>query len=127
MADAFIHGDLNFTNILYSLNTGTFRLLDPRGTWGETGFTGDVRYEYAKLWYSQWFAPISHGLFDGDGILPMRYDEIDALTKVISQHADIKEIALISSLMLLSAIPLHDPSQKEILLKAAYEASVWSE
>jgi hypothetical protein len=118
----FIHGDLNFTNILYSLNTGTFRLIDPRGSFSGQTF-GDLRYEFAKLWYSQWFAPISHGLFDDLGILPQREDEIAALTKVISRYANMDDIKTISALMLLSAIPLHDPSQKTILLESARKAA----
>ena len=116
----FIHGDLNFTNILYSLSAGTFRLLDPRGTWGAHSYIGDIRYEYAKLWYSYHaFSAITHGLFIDDGLIIIREAEINALDEVIGQYVDLEEMKLIGSLLLMSAVPLHDPSERNILMQCA--------
>lgn len=48
---AFIHGDCTFSNLLLREN-GTPVLIDPRGYFGFTEFYGDVRYDWAKLYYS---------------------------------------------------------------------------
>ena len=48
---AFIHGDCTFSNLLLR-EDGTPVLIDPRGYFGFTEFYGDVRYDWAKLYYS---------------------------------------------------------------------------
>lgn len=65
---AHIHGDLCFSNILRSPQVGIFRLIDPRGEFGETGLVGDIRYEYAKLRqsYHGGYDQILHGIFSID-------------------------------------------------------------
>lgn len=46
----FIHGDLQFDNILYDISTDSFKLLDWRQDFGgETSF-GDIYYDFAKLY-----------------------------------------------------------------------------
>ena len=47
----FIHGDCTFSNLMLREN-GTPVLLDPRGYFGYTEIYGDVRYDWAKLYYS---------------------------------------------------------------------------
>lgn len=47
----FIHGDCTFSNLLLR-EDGTPVLIDPRGYFGHTEFYGDVRYDWAKLYYS---------------------------------------------------------------------------
>lgn len=47
----FIHGDCTFSNLLLR-EDGTPVLIDPRGYFGFTDFYGDVRYDWAKLYYS---------------------------------------------------------------------------
>ena len=47
-----IHGDLCFPNILYDIRTGSIKLIDPRGEFGELTIHGDYRYELAKLMHS---------------------------------------------------------------------------
>lgn len=47
----FIHGDCTFSNLLLR-EDGTPVLIDPRGYFGYTEFYGDVRYDWAKLYYS---------------------------------------------------------------------------
>lgn len=47
----FIHGDCTFSNLLLR-EDGTPVLIDPRGYFGFTEFYGDVRYDWAKLYYS---------------------------------------------------------------------------
>ena len=48
---SFIHGDCTFSNLMLRDN-GEPVLIDPRGYFGYTDFYGDVRYDWAKLYYS---------------------------------------------------------------------------
>ncbi len=47
----FIHGDCTFSNILLR-EDATLVFIDPRGYFGFTELYGDVRYDWAKLYYS---------------------------------------------------------------------------
>jgi hypothetical protein len=49
-----MHGDFCFNNILYDTYSGTIRLIDPRGSFGENlpGIHGDIKYDLAKLLHS---------------------------------------------------------------------------
>lgn len=48
---AFIHGDCTFSNMMLREN-GKTALIDPRGYFGYTELYGDVRYDWAKMYYS---------------------------------------------------------------------------
>ena len=48
---AFIHGDCTFSNMMVREN-GSPVLIDPRGYFGFTELYGDVRYDWAKVYYS---------------------------------------------------------------------------
>lgn len=48
---AFIHGDCTFSNMMLREN-GEPVLIDPRGYFGFTELYGDVRYDWAKMYYS---------------------------------------------------------------------------
>ncbi len=48
---AFIHGDCTFSNLMVR-ESGEPVLIDPRGYFGYTELYGDVRYDWAKLYYS---------------------------------------------------------------------------
>lgn len=49
-----MHGDFCFNNILYDSYSGTIRLIDPRGSFGDSlpGIYGDIKYDLAKLLHS---------------------------------------------------------------------------
>ena len=47
----FIHGDCTFSNLMLREN-GMPVLIDPRGYFGYTELYGDIRYDWAKLYYS---------------------------------------------------------------------------
>lgn len=50
---SFFHGDLCFTNILFSPEGGTIKLIDPKGSlFTESSNLGDFRYDLAKLYQS---------------------------------------------------------------------------
>ena len=46
-----IHGDCTFSNMMLRAN-GEPVLIDPRGYFGYTELFGDVRYDWAKMYYS---------------------------------------------------------------------------
>lgn len=48
---AFIHGDCTFSNLMVRENNSPV-LIDPRGYFGFTELYGDIRYDWAKLYYS---------------------------------------------------------------------------
>lgn len=48
---AFIHGDCTFSNMMLRKN-GKPVLIDPRGYFGYTELYGDIRYDWAKMYYS---------------------------------------------------------------------------
>lgn len=47
-----IHGDFCLANMLFKFDDDILRLIDPRGSFGESGIRGDIRYDYAKLYHS---------------------------------------------------------------------------
>ena len=57
---SIMHGDFCFNNILYDISSGTIRLIDQRGSYGQkkNGIWGDSLYDYAK------FAHSSIGMYD---------------------------------------------------------------
>jgi|GEM_PF-5750211 len=98
------HGDLNFNNILYSMNTGSFKLVDPRGN-----VIVPLSYEYAKLAYS-WngFAEITHHLDLN------RYYERMEMNKAIPMEPQ-KLLAAMGCLLVAGAA-LHDEEEAAEML-----------
>ena len=47
-----IHGDCQFSNILYRENDDNIFLIDPRGYYGKSKIYGDKNYDYAKVIYA---------------------------------------------------------------------------
>ena len=62
--NSLIHGDLYFSNIFYDSTTKLFKLIDPRGKWGN-GIGGDIKYDIAKIRHSivGCFDIITNGLY----------------------------------------------------------------
>jgi hypothetical protein len=130
----YLHGDLSYGNVLYTPDKLTFHLVDPRGSFGEVGTIGDVRYDMAKI------LQCCHGKYDF--ILNDRFelkqtgsneywlhvrmtDEqrqiCDISTRLLLQGFDVSkaDLLFIESLLFLSLIPLHSDkprSQKAFLL-----------
>ncbi|MEO5340524.1 MAG: phosphotransferase [Magnetococcus sp. MYC-9] len=131
--NCLIHGDYCFSNILFDINNGIVRLLDPRGRWGEQAF-GDFKYDLAKLRHS------IHGDYDfivNDLLqvecrqeIPPRIDyrifkathhrEVSRyFDRLIAQQFDLREIQLIEGLLFLSMIPLHaNDRQRQLVMYA---------
>jgi GTP:adenosylcobinamide-phosphate guanylyltransferase len=112
------HGDLNFSNILYSLNTGMIKLIDPRGD-----HLVPFLYELAKLRYSYHggFTAITHGLASLGRIMgtvdvwPQRQAEVDALDDVLDQYCDMETLQVCEGCILIAGAPLHDGHEAELL------------
>ena len=54
---SFIHGDFCLSNMLYGYSRdekdhGVLKFVDPRGSFGEIGCVGDIRYDVAKIYHS---------------------------------------------------------------------------
>lgn len=122
-----IHGDFHFGNIFYNEKNMSFKLIDPRGSFGRhKGIVGDVYYELAKLRHSY------QGMYDAilDGLYSIEKDEqtfnirfgprkskyINLLDNIISELGyDLNIIKMIELTIFLSLIPLHNDSKNNQL------------
>lgn len=117
--NCLIHGDLYFANILYDSEKKSFKLIDPRGKWGNT-IGGDIKYDIAKIRHSivGCFDTITNGLFSikhdkkneihFNVYRPKNYEEIcDELDTSIKKKWNLDEIKMIEGLLFISMLPLH--------------------
>lgn len=115
----WLHGDPNFTNVLWSLETSTFRLIDPRGAWGKTWPWGDTRYDRAKIAYSPIFSRVAHGLFEmyqKDNVVEMTPLELDpVITEIAFGDEDSVLMQKLVALVLLAGAPLHNGQERDAL------------
>ena len=118
--NCLIHGDLYFSNILYDAESNKYKLIDPRGQWGN-GMSGDIKYDIAKIRHSivGGFDTITNGLYTvtyektkGIGInvfQPENYQIIcKELDAEIKKYWDLDEIKMIEGLLFISMLPLHE-------------------
>ena len=121
---SIIHGDPCFSNVIFFPETGSFKLIDPRGNFGEDSIYGDKRYDVAKLRHNY------HGLYDNIVLNLFKLKEIannefeydffskDILSPSIFDQIlknygfDLSEIELIEGLLFISMIPLHENNKK---------------
>ena len=117
--NCLIHGDLYFSNILYDSKNKNFKLIDPRGKWGQ-GTSGDIKYDIAKIRHSVvgGFDTITNGLYSAtydekNGMVfetykPKNYLVIcQKLDSQIKQEWNLDEIKMIEGLLFISMLPLH--------------------
>jgi NDP-sugar pyrophosphorylase family protein len=117
--NCLIHGDLCFSNIFCDFKSKNFKLIDPRGKWGNTMF-GDLKYDVAKLRHSLvgGFDTIINGLCtasltESNHISmkifePKNHEEICTYLDSLIQNAwNLNEIKLIEGLLFISMLPLH--------------------
>ncbi len=117
--NCLIHGDLCFSNILYDSKNKNFKLIDPRGKWGQ-GISGDIKYDIAKIRHSVvgGFDIITNGLYSAtydekngmifDVYKPKNYPMIcKKLDSQIKQRWNLDEIKMIEGLLFISMLPLH--------------------
>jgi hypothetical protein len=118
---SIVHGDLCFSNILYDLRSGICKFIDPRGSFGEAGIYGDLRYDVAKLWHSVegGFDLITADLFrleaSDEGEFTLELLQRDAHRSIAEAFAGIffddafdrREIQVITALIFLGLPALH--------------------
>jgi len=117
--NCLIHGDLCFSNIFCDFKTKNFKLIDPRGKWGNDMY-GDVKYDVAKLRHSLvgGFDTIVNGLCSAslsknnhitvNIFKPKNHQDICTyLDNLIQNEWDLNEIKLIEGLLFISMLPLH--------------------
>ncbi len=127
---SIIHGDLCFSNILYDLRSRVCKLVDPRGSFGKQGTTGDARYDVAKLYHSV------HGQYDFlvNDLFSVKLDglALDLELRTRPAHEQIRDrfekvffaprgpfakrdVAIITALLFASMLPLHDDAPRRQL------------
>jgi len=124
--NCLIHGDLCFSNILYDIPNNQYRIIDPRGKWGNSVF-GDIKYDLAKLRHSivGGYDSINNGLFSIDQkdnslkiniLKPTQYEKIsNDFDLWISKSWNLEQIKMIEGLLFISMIPLHNEDIKKQL------------
>jgi hypothetical protein len=122
------HGDLGFSNVLYSPSSQTFHLIDPRGASTEDELFSDPLYDFAKLSHSVLgqYDFIVAGLFEVlhvDDLTPsLSIDPGAPLTlqdmfvSMLEAHeVDVRLVRLCEASLFLSMLPLHIDSPKRVL------------
>jgi 5-methylthioribose kinase len=124
--NCLIHGDLCFSNILYDVANNQFRIIDPRGKWGNTIF-GDIKYDLAKLRHSivGGYDSINNGLFSIEcknnslkisTLKPVQYQKVsNDFDLWISKNWNLEQIKMIEGLLFISMLPLHNDDLKKQL------------
>lgn len=121
-----VHGDLTFSNVLYSPRAHVYKLLDPRGSFGGASTFGDVRYDIAKLRqsYDGSYDAISHDLFSLErcgrayeyAVWPHK-SHVSTFDQLVQGRGfDLQDIVCLEALQFLSMIPLHSESPSRQLM-----------
>ena len=120
-----MHGDFCFNNILYDNYSGTIRLIDPRGSFGDNlpGIYGDIKYDLAKLLHSSVYCydyivnDLSHFDMKGNTItysfnLRPNHQLLSSLSfeLVKKMGFDPVTINILVALLFISMCPLHGDS-----------------
>ncbi|WP_340302353.1 hypothetical protein [Roseobacter sp. HKCCD7870] len=127
------HGDMCFSNILYSSHNERIYLIDPKGlsAFSSNPLVGDIRYEIAKLFHSL-VGGYDHiignkFILEGEAIefYPDDYSKIEHLSKkfihiILDEFSQVSlgEILAINVLLFISMVPLHsdDKDRQEAFL-----------
>lgn len=125
--NCFIHGDFCFSNILFDVNSGIVRIIDPRGKWGET-MNGDIKYDIAKLRHSingdydfivqdLFEVRVEKSKINYSVYTSKKHNKIKKyFDDLVRKDFDVQQINLIEGLLFLSMIPLHKNNQRRQLM-----------
>jgi hypothetical protein len=129
-----MHGDFCFNNILYDNYSGTIRLIDPRGSFGENlpGIYGDCKYDLAKLLHSSVYCydyivnDLFHFEADNNKItytfnLRSNHTLLTSLSNELVSKMGFEpgKISILVALLFISMCPLHsDNLQRQKLMYA---------
>lgn len=120
-----MHGDFCFNNILYDQYSGTIRLIDPRGSFGDNhpGIFGDIKYDLAKLLHSSVYHydyivndlfhyEVSDGKINYSFNLRQNHELLASLSFELVKKLgyDPGAIKIIVALLFISMCPLHEES-----------------
>jgi dTDP-glucose pyrophosphorylase len=116
-----IHGDLQLANILYDFSTGSIKLLDPRGSFGQAGIFGDCKYDLAKMRHSL-HGKYNHIVNDLFHVTPPKDNHFTLIFPERSERRsivdwfddavktagfDLDQVKFIEALLFMSMLPLH--------------------
>lgn len=120
-----MHGDFCLSNILFDSRSNTFRIIDPRGSFGEVFIFGDPYYDIAKLSHSirgyYDFIVREQFYFNREGTDIIFTPFVSGIHHKLTKHFEeifIRDeterdiINFIESTLFLSMIPLHHDSSK---------------
>lgn len=127
-----MHGDLCFNNILYDIRSGIIRLIDARGSFGDSciGIYGDIKYDLAKLSHSiiggydfivnnLFSLEINNNLFTYSIMQRENYQELVRLNEVLIEQLGYKkeDILFLVGLLFISMCSLHnDDTNRQITM-----------
>ena len=121
------HGDLCFSNILYSPDASLLRLIDPKGALGEEELYSDPLYDIAKLSHSVSgrYDFMNSGLYEidieEDMKLKLRIDgDVREYRwifedKLRQENIDVNTVRLFECSLFLSMLPLHTDRPQKVL------------
>jgi len=134
--NALLHGDLFFGNMMFDEKTEELKLIDPRGKYGDTMQYGDIRYDVAKLNHSinYEYDFIVNDLFSFD----IDYSKIDYIIysgnlqemrylfneMCESLNIDYDTTELITGLLFITMIPLHEDSYPHQVMQFAKASEI---
>ncbi|WP_127531392.1 hypothetical protein [Paenibacillus kobensis] len=124
-----MHGDFCLSNLFYSIETDSIKMIDPRGCFGVRTIYGDHRYDWAKLRHSlSGYEHIIRGKYKvkvetGAIELELGLDrETDRLRNMLDSWIgpdQLKKVRIIEALLFLSMLPLHkEESNRQLALFA---------
>jgi dTDP-glucose pyrophosphorylase len=125
---SLLHGDMCFSNILYDVDGGSFKLIDPRGSFGKMKLHGDYKYDLAKMMHSVCgqYDFITHDLFK------IAHDENrfdltvysapehkaigEAFKQILKEEMDVDldVVEFIEAILFFSMLPLHADHPKRM-------------
>jgi dTDP-glucose pyrophosphorylase len=127
-----LHGDFCFSNVLFDLNNGITRIIDPRGAWGKHILFGDIKYDLAKLRHSinGNYDFIVNDLFNceqNNNEINYTFNLYNNTHKETSNFFDsilkeqnvLEKVQLIEGLLFISMLPYHsDKPDRQVLMFA---------
>lgn len=121
-----MHGDSHLGNIIYDPHSGAIKFVDPRGSFGQPGTQGDMRYDMGKLLQDFYcgYAMIIAKRYRIDGLelhidwAPGTERLTDFLESELTQLGyDVDLLKRLAILLLVTAIPFHaDEPERQIVM-----------
>ncbi len=118
---SYIHGDLQFDNVIYNKNKKTFRLIDWRQDFGKSIKIGDLYYDFAKIYggmlidYSKiklnkfkYYEKGKNIYFNLPRIKNFKLYEKIFFKMINDKKMDVKKVKVLTGLIFLNMSPLHN-------------------